>query len=263
MAPGLLAARRAVLESLYADLNRRELVSPDPIQFLYAYDDPLDREIVALIASVLAYGRVTGICRSVGWVLARLPSPRAAICSGSPAALAAGMTGFRHRFTTDQELTQLLLGMKTAILRYGSLRECFLEGLSDGDHTTLGALEHLVRQLNPGGARTSLLPPPSRGSACKRLHLFLRWLVRRDDVDPGGWEAIGAARLIVPLDTHMFRIARRLGLTMRTCADREAAVEVTEGFRAFRPDDPVRYDFALTRLGMGPGEAEFVSRWPL
>lgn len=262
-ADGLWRARHDVMEELYAGLNRRDLVRPDPLQFLYAYVAPDDQEIVALIASSLAYGRVAGILRSVEWILRRLPSPRHDICEGSAAGITERMAGFRHRFTTDDEVARLLIGIRHVVGRYGSLRECFLTGLSAQDRTTLAALEHFVTQLNPNGASTSLLPQPSRGSACKRLHLFLRWLVRRDGVDPGGWEEVGAARLIVPLDTHMFRIAHRLGLTSRGCPDGAAAMEITDGFRALRPDDPVRYDFALTRLGMGRGsEEDFVRRWP-
>ena len=84
----------------------------------------------------------------------------------------------------------------------------------------------------------------------KRLNLFLRWMVRRDDVDPGGWDSVSRGRLVVPLDTHLFRIARTLGFTDRKSADLAAALEITDRFREIAPDDPVRYDFALTRLGI-------------
>ncbi|MCK4410112.1 MAG: DUF2400 family protein, partial [Candidatus Eisenbacteria sp.] len=94
------------------------------------------------------------------------------------------------------------------------------------------------------------LPDPARGSACKRLHLFLRWMVRSDDVDPGGWDAVPASKLIVPLDTHMHRFSLLLGLTDRKQANGRTALEITRAFRSFSPDDPVKYDFSLTRLGI-------------
>jgi len=96
----------------------------------------------------------------------------------------------------------------------------------------------------------SLLPCPEKGSACKRYHLYLRWMVRKDAVDPGGWDGISASKLIVPLDVHMHRICMGLGLTSRAQADLKTALEVTQRFRAIVPEDPVRYDFALTRTGI-------------
>ncbi|MDR0765239.1 MAG: DUF2400 domain-containing protein [Synergistaceae bacterium] len=108
--------------------------------------------------------------------------------------------------------------------------------------------------LRLGGLESShLLPRASKGSACKRLALFIRWMARRDDVDPGGWDSVAPCDIIVPLDTHMFRIATGLGFVKRRAADGTAAVEATEGFRAFCPSDPVKYDFALTRFGIRTG----------
>jgi len=104
-----------------------------------------------------------------------------------------------------------------------------------------------------GRERSYLLPDPRLGSACKRLNLYLRWMVRRDAVDPGGWN-VPPAKLVVPLDTHMHALGRALGLTDRRSADLRTALEITAAFRAIAPDDPVRYDFALTRLGMRGGE---------
>ena len=99
---------------------------------------------------------------------------------------------------------------------------------------------------------SSLLPDPDRGSACKRLHLFLKWMVRVDAVDPGGWTVLPPSALVVPVDTHMHRIGLALGLTERGQADIRTALEMTEAFSLVRPDDPVRYDFALTRFGIRP-----------
>ncbi len=101
-----------------------------------------------------------------------------------------------------------------------------------------------------GSESGHLLPLPSRGSACKRLHLFMRWMVRNDDVDPGGWNMIPSSELIVPVDVHMHRIGIQLGFTSRKAADAKTAKEITEGFRVVSSDDPVKYDFALTREGI-------------
>ena len=97
---------------------------------------------------------------------------------------------------------------------------------------------------------TFLVPSPAGGSACKRLFLFLKWMVRRDDVDPGGWTLLSPADLIIPLDVHMFRLCSALGLTARKSPDLKAALEVTEVFRSVLPSDPLKYDFVLTRFGI-------------
>jgi uncharacterized protein (TIGR02757 family) len=246
------AVTREILEELYATYNRRELVHPDPLEFLYEYDDVLDREIVALVASYLAYGRVAQILRSVRRVLDRMPEPAAFVRGASPETLKTSLAGLKHRFTTGETLAALLAGARRAIERHGSLGACFAAGLSDGDETVLPALRTFVGELNSivPAANRPPLPCPSDGSACKRLNLFLRWMVRRDDVDPGGWDDVPPSKLIVPLDTHMLKIGRALGLTQRSQADLRTAREVTAAFRALAPQDPVRYDFALTRLGI-------------
>lgn len=245
-------ALKEALEELYARYNRREFVHPDPLEFLYNYDDLDDREIAALVASSLAYGRVAQILNSVSLVLRRMPSPWMFLKRASLLSLRHTFRDFKHRFTTGEELSLMLFGVKRVLERYGSLRACFTAGFKDDDDSVLAALSVFVKELNAfrDGRCAFLIPSPAGGSACKRLHLFLRWMVRRDDVDPGGWDSVPASRLMVPLDTHMHRICLRLGLTKRKQADMRAAVEITAAFRAMAPSDPVRYDFALTRLGI-------------
>ncbi|MCY2929731.1 MAG: TIGR02757 family protein [Planctomycetota bacterium] len=248
-----LRPHAAALEDLYDRLNRRGYVEPDPLQFLYDYPDAADREIVALVASALAYGRVKQILTSVSDALARLGRrPGAFVSEASPETLREAMLGFKHRFSDGSNLAALLTGAAAAIRTHGSLQRCFLAGMGRDDETVLPAAGAFVEALRRGtrGECGHLLSDPARGSACKRLHLMLRWLVRRDDVDPGGWHDVPAAKLIVPLDTHMHRLARQLGATRRRAADGKTAMETTAAFRALCPGDPVKYDFALTRLGI-------------
>lgn len=243
------------LEGLYTTYNRREFVHPDPVEFLYRYDDVGDREVVALIASVLAYGRVLQIMHSVEWVLGRLtPEPKAFLLHTSSKKVGKLFPGFRHRFTTGSELTALFIGAGRILKQYGSLGACFSSGMKRGDCNVVPAMGRFVDVLREAAGRElgHLLPAPEDGSACKRLNLFLRWMVRRDDVDPGGWEGVPASKLVVPLDTHMHRIAAGFGFTRRRQADMRTALEVTAGFGRFAPQDPVRYDFALTRFGINP-----------
>jgi len=240
---------RATLENLYRRYNRRKYVHPDPLEFLYGYPAVRDREIVGFIASSLAYGRVVQILRSVETVLGRMgPSPYEFLKKTPARSLQQIFSGFKHRFTADVELVSLMSGMKKVILEYGSLNECFLAGTTGSDRTILSALEKFTAKLNCKD--NYLVPSPKRGSACKRLNLFLRWMIRKDAVDPGGWKGIPKSKLIVPVDTHMTRIGRVLGLTQRKSADMKMALEITKSFRKLVPKDPAKYDFALTRFGI-------------
>ena len=145
----------------------------------------------------------------------------------------------------------MLWGLKKTIERFGSLNRCFLHGMSDNDDTVLPAMIFFAKELNGGRNKQGhLVPLPEKGSACKRMNLFLRWMVRKDRVDPGGWGGIPLSKLIIPLDTHMHRICLSLKLTKRKNADMRTAIEITRSFRKMVPGDPVRYDFALTRLGI-------------
>ena len=256
---------RDILEKLYREYNRRELVSPDPIQYLWDYNDPLDREIVGLISSSLAYGRVAQILNSVSSVIERMPRPSVFLKRATAKSLRHTFDGFKHRFTTGDDLALMLYGAKRAIERHGSLQGHFLMGYNENDGTILPALESFVKGLliDEDTGMSYLLPLPSRGSACKRLNLFLRWMVREDDVDPGGWSGVPASKLVVPLDTHMDNICRTLGITGRKQANMKTTIEITDFFREMNPEDPVKYDFALTRLGIleHTDLSSFLEKW--
>ncbi len=244
---------QSYLESLYDTFNQREFVSPDPLQFLYDYPDPADREIVALVCATLAYGRVAQILRSLEAVLERLgPRPADCISRSTPKQLERLFAGIKHRFTTGEEIGRLLAGSKKIIKKHGSLGLCLQKHIAGGDATILPALELFTRELRAasGDLAPYTLASPGRGSACKRLNLLLRWMVRSDAVDPGGWDAVPSRLLVIPLDTHMDSIGRSLSFTERRQADLKTALEITAGFREIAPDDPVRYDFALTRFGI-------------
>lgn len=245
-----LVKSRGIFDKLYAEYNKRSFVSPDPLQFLYSYEDVRDREIVGLIASSLAYGRVAQILKSVEKVLYVIgPSPASYLAETGRGELAEKFVGFAHRFTDGHEMASFLCCIKAAIGQYGSLEDLFFEGYR-GD--IWASVETFVTRLTSCGGcgPMYLLPNPARGSACKRLWLFLRWMGRNDEVDPGGWNRLSADKLHIPLDTHMFNICSKLGLCTRKSANRRASEEITSAFRIVCPEDPVRYDFALTRFGI-------------
>jgi uncharacterized protein (TIGR02757 family) len=247
------------LEESYSRYHRREYIHPDPLEFLYRYDDIRDREIVALIASSLAYGRVLQIVKSVSAVLEIVgPRPFLFLHDATKKSLDTSFSHFKHRFSTGEELSRTLFGTKMVIEEHGSLERAFCSGLHGSHDTILGALTSFVAALNEPfhGGYNSLIPSHEKGSAMKRMNLFLRWLVRSDEIDPGGWSAVSPSRLIVPLDVHLFRIGSALGFTRRKQADIKTALEVTKAFKTISPADPVKYDFVLTRMGIR-GEKEY------
>lgn len=251
---------RDTLEELYLELNHREYVKPDPLQFLYDYEKPQDREIVGLIASSLALGRVAQIIASVKRVLSVIGSPIEYVSNCSQQGLRRDFADFRHRFVKGSDLSILLAGIRAVLENFGSLNRCFVSFLDRDSGDTHLALNGFVNEIltagrgfmqsNGDSQNNRLLPIPERGSASKRLNLYLRWMVRCDSVDPGGWQGVKPSQLIVPVDTHIHRIAARLGLTNRVAADHRTAVEITDAFRKICPHDPVKYDFVLTRLGI-------------
>ena len=239
-------------EELYRTWNRREFIHPDPLEFVLRFDDPADQEVAGLVASGLSYGRVGQILNNLEKVFKVLKHPSKDIKTMNRKELLEAFSSFRHRWTTGEELVFLLRG--TAILReeYGSLEDCFLEGCGEGDIDVIPALVSFVAKLRLACGRKdlSMVACPSMGSACKRMFLYLRWMARCDEVDPGPWKRISPAQLVVPMDVHMHRVSRQMGLTNRRQADLKCALEVTGFFRQLVPEDPVRYDFALTRPGI-------------
>lgn len=251
--PRRLAFLAEQFEELYRCYNRPEFVDPDPVSVVRGFTDILDREVAGLIASSLAYGRASQIVKSARRVLDKmLGSPRSFLLEMGDRAIAEVCEGFRHRFTDSRDLLELLLSARKVLREWGSLENLFASGIHRSSEKVLGGLASLSGELrSPSMVRNNtLLPDPSLGSACKRYHLFFKWMVRRDPIDPGGWECIAPADLMIPLDTHMHRICSGLGLVTRKSADRQAVIEATRSFRAICPEDPARYDFALTRFGI-------------
>jgi uncharacterized protein (TIGR02757 family) len=257
---------RHALEDLCRRYDRR-FIDTDPVGIVRRFDDPEDREIVGLIAAGLAYGRVATIRRSLESVLAWIGDrPARFVASFDPARDAARFDGFVHRFTRGRDVALLLSLVRQAKERAGSLESFFIEGDRDPTTPTLGpALDAFGARMfaldarpferdgvvpRRDGARW-LLPLPADGSACKRSCLFLRWMVRPDDgVDCGVWTRVSPSRLILPLDTHLLRVVRALRWTARKSAGWPMALEVTARLRGLDPADPIRFDFALSRLGI-------------
>ena len=254
---------KTLLERIYQRYNHRECIGADPLQFAYRFADPADVEIAAFLAAALAYGRVEQIQRSVNDLLARMGEGPRRFVWGFSGLSRARLAGFKHRFTTGDDIGDLLELLRDVLHNHGSLQTFFLQGYESAHPNILLALTRFCDVLGATYAarhqgRLSrglmvLLASPRRGSASKRLHLFLRWMVRDDEVDLGLWNGIDPTKLIVPIDVHMARLCRILGFHNRRTISLSTAVQVTEAFAKIEPADPVRYDFALSRIGILEG----------
>lgn len=259
---------KLLLDSLYEARSNRHLLN-DPLSFCHRYPSPADREIVALIASCLAYGKVAIILRNLESVFGVMGvSPRRFVETFEPEEGLRLFAGFRHRFNDGRDLCALIVAVRTMIEEADTLGEYFL-GFHDplAPDVTSALVEFTASVLAfdyspifpegvpPSDSRFSFFfPSPASGSACKRLCMFLRWMVRpADGIDLGLWPEIPPAKLIIPVDAHIRRIARFLGLTSRNQADWRMAVEITAALRELDPDDPVKYDFSLCHLGISEG----------
>lgn len=260
---GVESPLKTPLDALYASFDHPESAL-DPIQIVRRYERLDDREIVAFIAAGLAFGRVASVMASIEAVCAVLGErPAAFVRTFDPVRDGAALLPIGHRWIRGRDLVALLWVLRTILERHGSIEASFAAGLPDDAVDLRDAIEcwsTSVRSIDLSPAYGPVVPAapgvwyffarPSTGSACKRLNLFLRWMVRRDGIDPGGWTRVSASQLLVPLDTHTIRLGRCLRLTRRVSPGWQMASEITSGLRRLDAADPVRYDFALCHLGM-------------
>jgi len=251
------------LDGLLASCDRSAHVRRDPIELVHRYPRADDREVVGLLASSIAYGRVDLFKPRLAKLLTRLgPHPSAFAREATPAEILAATADFNYRMTGPKDIGALLAAGGSAQVRFGSLGALAKLCFDAADGSMRGGLDRFVATLWQidlkafiGQATLSrrlahLVASPGGQSACKRLNLYARWMVRADDgVDFGLWP-LPASALVIPLDTHVHRISRFLGLTRRTDLSWRTAEDITARLRHLDPQDPVKYDFALSHLGI-------------
>jgi uncharacterized protein (TIGR02757 family) len=253
----------AVLEAVRTSCDVTARRAKDPVSFVHLQASRDDRELVALLASCLAFGNVVTICQKVAEALSRIgPSPARA--SESLPKLLERFSGFVHRLFRGEDVARLLHGARRCQLADGSLEATFRRGFGRIDATsdparTWDALAFLVEAIRREGGLDGpttrrgprhLLPDVTKGGGAKRLFLFLRWMVRpADGVDLGVW-ALSPRVLFCPVDTHILKLGRNLGLTVRSDAGARTVREITASLAAFDASDPIKFDFSLCHLGM-------------
>ncbi|MBP1605236.1 MAG: hypothetical protein H6Q08_610 [Acidobacteria bacterium] len=258
----MITTLKPALDRLYLEYELGRPVD-DPVQFISRYEDSGDREIVGFLAAGLAFGRVASVMQSVERVLAVMGrSPATFVREFDPRRDARAMDGLVHRWTRGADFVALMIVLRHVLRDAGSLEQFFAQGLATHAADVTEALESFAVRAGRMDVRSAyggpdvrqgvryFFPKPSSGSACKRLNLFLRWMVRRDAIDPGGWSAVRPSQLVIPLDTHVIRVGRCLGLTRYASPGWRMAADITASLRRIDPDDPVKYDFALCHLGM-------------
>jgi uncharacterized protein (TIGR02757 family) len=254
---------RPALDQLYREFDYAHRIERDAIRFPNRYADPRDREIVALLTACLAYGRVDLFSSALEGVLAAMgPSPARFIAEFDPARDARLFDRFIYRFNRPRDIVAFCVAARDVLARHGTLEKCFLAGDPDSNGPIGPALERFartfleadLRDVFPRGRRSRgyrhFFPLPSVGGPCKRLNLFLRWMVRRESPDFGLWTAISPARLVMPIDTHVENMSRAIGLTRRRSRNWRMAEDITARLAALDPHDPVKYDFALCHKRM-------------
>lgn len=247
------------LRALYDRFPFERSLAEDPLSCVRPYrDDPLAAETIGLFAATLAIGNTTAIRRAIGEVERRIDRDWGGFVERSERPSAAGaLQGFRHRWIRGDQLLHLAKRLRAVRAAHGSLEALFLEGAAGGGGFAggLAALSDGLRgpaeDAAPPGYR-ALFPSPSGNgrSACKRLTLFVRWMVRREPPDLGLWRRVDPAELRIPLDQHVYWIAYHLGLTARRSRSWPAVEEITAALRAVDPVDPIRFDFVLCHTGI-------------
>ena len=254
---------KAPLEALYRQADWAARVEQDAIRHPMRYPDPADREIAALLAAVMAYGRVDLFGPRVEWALGRMgDSPHGFVAGFDLGRDGPRFDGFRYRFNRPRDLVAFCLAGQRALAAHGSLGGLFADAFARAGGRLGPALEGFVEAF-VGGDLSAVFPAnrlsygyrhwfprPSTGGACKRLLLFLRWMVRREPPDFGLWTDVPPAALVMPVDTHVENMARSIGLTRRRTRNWKMAEEITARLRDLDAEDPVKYDFALCHKRM-------------
>jgi uncharacterized protein (TIGR02757 family) len=279
LSPASNAILRPKLDTLYAEFNAQHSVS-DPVWFAHKFSSTPDREVVAFIAAALAFGRVQSVIHSIDGMLKVMgASPAAFVRDFNPARDRNCFNHLVHRWTNGADFAALVWTLHQMIERQGSIEGFFGEGVSDtatdvGEALQSFSTRALAMDMRPVYGRAKPKPGvayffsrPSSGGACKRLNLFLRWMVRHDRVDLGAWSKVKPAQLIVPLDTHVIRVGQCLRLTTLKSPGWRMAADITRSLREIDPVDPVKFDFSICHLGMmnacGFGKGTGDGRCPL
>lgn len=251
-----------ILDRFYLKYDFKGRIAHDPVEFLHRYEKPEDIEASGFIASCLAYGKVEVFKLVIDKILAAMGGSPYSFLMEFDVRRHKGIIGFKYRFNEAEDILCLVFMMHKILFRYSSIEKAFMKHYRGDDLNTGKAITGLINEMlsintapvygkniRPPGL-VQLMSSPAKGSACKRINLFLRWMARDKDIDLGIWKGVPKNKLIIPLDAHIARISRCLGLSRRTTSDWKTAVGITEALKIFDAGDPLKYDFALCHHGI-------------
>jgi uncharacterized protein (TIGR02757 family) len=244
------------LDQLVERFEQPAFIADDPIAIPHGFDDPADREVIGLYAALLAWGRRSVILSKLEELCDRMRyRPAAFVHDFSAERDGRRLDGFTHRTFQPEDAFHLTRALKVLVRRHGSLETVFARHLTPESTNVGPAIQGFSEDVMAAapGIPTRLqkhLARPSTGSACKRLAMYLRWMVRPGPVDFGQWTGVRPYQLVLPVDVHTGRQARLLGLLSRPTDDWAAVMEVTMRLQQLSPTDPARYDFALFGAGV-------------
>lgn len=260
---------RTQIDAIYRKYHSPGYLSIDPLVCVRRFKKPHHQEIVGLLAASLSYGKVENIIGAVNAICSVLTdNPPDFISSTSLDDKKRRLKSFYYRFNTGDDIAVLLEVIRSIIDDHGSIQVLFCNGFNENNHDFKLAIHSFVSSIHHYADRivgcamprsfAYLIPSPLSGSACKRLNMYLRWMIRKDDgIDLGVWNSISPKHLMMPVDTHVANIARHFRLTSRKSADWKMVEQITARLREICPEDPIKYDFSLCRFGM-TGEAKTV-----
>jgi uncharacterized protein (TIGR02757 family) len=247
---------RIFLEQKQAEYNRPFFVAADPVAIPHEFSTMQDKEISGFFAAIFAWGNRTTILNKSRELMQLMDNAPHDFCRNHGDADLKKLLGFRHRTFNATDLLYFIAFFKEHYSRHDSLETAFTQWMHPQDINVENALDGFYDyffSLPHVPARTlKHIAAPKKKSACKRINMFLRWMVRSDNngVDFGIWKKIDPSQLVIPLDLHVARVARHFNLLHRTQADWLAAVELTNTMKTLDPSDPAKYDFALFGLGV-------------
>lgn len=245
-----------LLDSLYLSYKHK-FSSKDPVWNLHRFNNEKDIEILGLIISAYSYGSVDQINRFIGSLLQKIGNkPYEFTINFEKRKDKKLLKDMYYRFNTAGDLANLFQALNKMLTKHSSLKNAFMSYYNSDDENIITALQGFTGEFSMNGNSVAgkyyhyLVPNPVNGSTCKRMNLFLRWMVRKDEIDLGIWDEIDPAMLIMPVDTHVARVSKNLRLVQRKSVDLKFAVELTRNLKKLDEKDPVKYDFALCHAGI-------------
>ncbi len=256
----ILMSLKQKLDYHYKTFDKSK-ISPDPLQFLHLFDDEKDIEAIGFIASVFAYGNVNQIIKTIDKILVAAENkPYDFIINFDRGNSAAKLTGIKHRFYSEDDIVSFFAALNSTYKQYDLLKNLFLKYYNPEEKNLKETINkfssRLIKEvvIHKSGIASHgvkfMFPLPSIGSACKRMNLFLRWMIRKDELDFGLWNEIPTDKLVIPVDTHIARVCKELKLTSLKNVSWKMAEEITDNLKKYDAEDPVKYDFAICHIGM-------------